>query len=97
MHVPSDELEHYEAVPEDELDAEPKLSEEDRRTIRILQAQAAMVLAKAPDLFEWLSRRAFFGAPTGTMSERAVWRTGYEDCLEQVRAASRWETGEDDG
>ena len=99
--IPADELAHYDDAARREAQADqperPELSPEQRRELLLLAHQAERTVRECPDLLAWLDTKARLGSPplAANASEVALWRTGFEDCLAQVRLMADWEV--DDG
>ena len=99
--IPPDERQHYDAAAErgdgDGEPGRPELTGEQKRHLQVLAAEADTVVRRCPTLLAWLDSKARLGNPplAANASEVALWRTGFEDCLAQVRLMADWEV--DDG
>ena len=99
--IPPDERQHYDdAAQREDAAGEPErptLSPEQKRHLQVLAAEADTVVRRCPTLLEWLDGKARLGNPplAANASEVALWRTGFEDCLTQIRLMADWEV--DDG
>ena len=99
--IPPDERAHYDEAAQREDAADrpepPALSPEQRRELQVLAAEADTVVRRCPTLLAWLDTKARLGSPplAASASEVALWRTGFEDCLAQIRLMADWEV--DDG
>ena len=95
--IPPDELAHYDEAAAREAEAEqpkrPELTAEQQREMQVLVAEADTVVRRCPTLLAWLDGRARLGNPpmAANASEVALWRTGFEDALAQIRMMADWE------
>ena len=105
MSIPEDERGFYEAAAAEQAEADledgapaPTFSEDQLRELALVSMQAGIVLGRCPDLLRHLERAARRGLPAGvnvSASEAALWRTGFEDCVQTIRTAADWTPPED--
>ena len=97
----SERLYHEQAAAElvrREEDWKPKAPEGMLAELRVVSRQAREVLRDAPDLVAHLAARARArhpGVGSPTVSEAAVFRMGYAECLADLRGLSEWEEPKD--
>ena len=99
--IPQDERAYYDEAAQRELEADqparPQLSPDQKRELQVLATEADRVVRESPHLLAWLDSKARLGNPplAANAAEVALWRTGFEDCLAQIRLMADWEV--DDG